>query len=299
MGFGGALIWTGLARNLKEAYPEKKVLFIYRKGIKDLLSGKTNKDFVIYENNPDIDLVLPKHKYFFQKGKFNKKDWIIVDMNNHKLQYWIKDTKEKVVYKSGKHAIEWACDYFKIKNPVLKPVIRLTNKEQEKVNELLLSHNLKSKDFIVIEPNSKETFAPNNQWFWDRWQELADLLKNKNNQTLVQLGVPGASVLNGVVSLVGKTSFREAAGVIEQAKLFVGYCGGLMHSATAFDVKAVIVASGFEPLEIANYPQNFNIYKGAQCAPCGLKSPCPHGRECMKKISVQEVYNKILEVLSI
>lgn len=297
MGFGGALIWTALAHNLKETYPNKKVLFIYKKRIKDFLPDKANTDFVIYENNPDIDAILPKYKYFFLKSKFNQRDWIIVDMDNPRLQYWEKDTKEKVVYKSGKHAIEWACEHFKIKNPSLKPIIRLTDKELRKVDELLIAHNLKKKDFIVIEPNAKKSFAPNNQWFWNRWQELTDLLKNKRGQVMVQLGAEGSPILSGVVNLVGETSFREAAGLIKEAKLFVGYSGGLMHAARAMDVKAVILASGFEPLEVANYPQNLNIYKQTDCAPCGLKTPCPYERKCMQEISVEEVYNSVLELL--
>ncbi len=287
MGYGGALMWTGLAYNLKQTYPDKKVLFIYK---------KANADFVIYQNNPDIDRMLAKYKYFFLQSKFNKKDWIIVDMDNPQLHYWEKDDKEKIVYKFGKHAIAWASEYFKIKNILLKPVLKLTDKELKKVDELLTIHNLKNQDFIVIEPNTKKSFAPNNQWFWERWQELADLL-NKRGQAMVQLGGGDSPVLFGVVNLVGKTSFREAVGIIGKAKLFVGYSGGLMHGATAMDVKAVILASGFEPLEIANYPQNLNIYKEIDCAPCGLKSPCPYGRECMKKITVEEVYNSIIGLI--
>jgi len=294
MGYGGALIWTGLARNLKKAYPNKKVLFIYKKGIRDFLSGKTNKDFVIYENNPDIDMILSKDRYFFQKSKFNQNNWIIVDMNNPRLHYWEKDDKKRVIYKCGKHAIEWACEYFKIKNILLKPVLKLTDKELKKVNELLVTHHLKTKDFIVIEPNAKQSFAPNNRWFWDRWQELADLL-DKRGQVMVQLGPEGSPLLHGVVNLIGKTSFREAVGLVGKSKLFVGYSGGLMHGARAMDVNAVILASGFEPLEVANYPQNLNIYKKTDCAPCGLKTPCPYGRKCMRDITVEEVYNNIYD----
>ncbi|MFH0740194.1 MAG: glycosyltransferase family 9 protein [bacterium] len=230
------------------------------------------------------------------KNKFKQKDWIIVKMDNPELHYWEKDEKEKITYKSGKHAIEWECEYFKIKNILLKPVLRLTDKELKKVDELLIVHNLKSKDFIVIEPNSKTSFAPNNQWFFDRWQELADLLKKKG-QVMVQLGPDGSPVLSGVVNLTGKTSFREAVGLIGKAKLFVGYSGGLMHGARAMDVMAVILASGFEPLELANYPQNLNIYKKVECANCGLKTPCPFGRKCMEKITVEEVYNSILDII--
>ncbi len=287
MGYGGALIWTALGHNLKQTYPDKKVLFIYK---------KASSDFLIYENNPDIDIMMPKYKYFFLKSKFNKKDWIIVDMDKPELQYWEKDDKKRIIYKSGKHAIEWACEYFKIKNILLKPVLKLTDKELKKIDELLITHNLKNKDFIVIEPNSKKSFAPNNGWFFDRWQELADLL-SKRGQVMVQLGGEGSPVLSGVVNLTGETSFREAVGLIGQSKLFIGYSGGLMHGARAMDVMAVILASGFEPLELANYPENLNIYKKIDCAPCGLKTPCPYGRKCMQEITVEEVYNNIIAII--
>jgi len=218
-------------------------------------------------------------------------------MANPRLHYWEKDKKEKIFYKYGKHAIKRACRFFKLKNILLKPVLKLTDKELKKINKLLRAHNLKEKNFIVIEPNAKESFTPNKKWLWDRWQKLVDLLKKETGQIVVQVGTKNSPVLSGVVDLAGQTSFREAAGLIGKSKLFVGYVSGLMHAARAMDVKSVILVSGFESPELACYPENMNIYKKVKCAPCGLKTPCPHGRKCMRLITVNEVYNGILKIL--
>lgn len=295
MGYGGALIWTGLARNLKKTYPDKKVVFVYKKGMRKTLLRKPHPDHIIFENNPDIDGVISKCKYFFSKKKFNKEDYIVVDMDSTDLHYWEKDTKEKIFFKQGKNAIEIMCQYFNIKNCALQPVLRLTDKEQNMVNELLKEHNLKANGFIVVEPNAKESFTPNKKWFWDRWQALVDLLIREDSQIIVQVGVKGMPVLSGVVDLTGRGSFREASLVIKQAKLFVGYVGGLMHAARAVDTKAVILVSGFESPELACYSNNINIHKKVECSPCGLKTRCPYDRKCMKQIGIEEVHRAVLE----
>lgn len=298
MGYGGALIWTGLARNLKQIYPNKKVVFIYKKGLKKTLLGKPHPDHIIFKNNSDIEEVISKCKYFFSKKRFNKKDWIVVDMDNPKLHYWERETKEKIFFKQGRHAIEIMCRYFRIKNCILRPVLNLTDEEQGRVDKLLKDYDLKRKGFVVIEPNIKESsFGINREWFWERWQQLADLLREEAGQVVVQVGVEGSPVLSGVVNLVGRTSFRTATGLIGEARLFIGYEGGLGHASRAMDTKSVILVSGYEPLGLLSYPDNVNIYKKVGCAPCGLKIPCPYQRKCMKEISVDEVYKSALRLL--
>lgn len=300
MGYGGALIWTGLARNLKRIYPNKKVLFIYKKSPKSALLRKPHPDHIIFKNNPDIEAVISKLRYFFSKKKYNKKEWIIVDMDNPDLLYWEKDTKEKMFFKKGKHAIEIMCQYFNIEDCVIRPVLRLTGKEQGRVSELLKEHNLGEKKFIVVEPNIKKSaFGINREWFWDRWQELTDLLTREAGAVVVQIGVAGAPVLSGVVNLTGKTSFRTAAGIIGKAKLFIGYEGGFNHASVAMNTKSIILVSAYEPDGLLSYPNNVNIYKRVECAGCGLKTPCPYDRKCMRQITVDEVYNNVLKLLKI
>ena len=50
MGYGGALIWTGLFRNIKLKYPDKKIILVYKKTLRNIITNSKNNDFVIYEN---------------------------------------------------------------------------------------------------------------------------------------------------------------------------------------------------------------------------------------------------------
>ena len=61
---------------------------------------------------------------------------------------------------------------------------------------------------------------------------------------VVQLGVADSPILEGVVSLCGKTNFRQAALVQRSSALFVGTEGGLMHAAAAVGAPSVILWGG-------------------------------------------------------
>jgi ADP-heptose:LPS heptosyltransferase len=306
MGYGGALIWSGLARNLKNKYPNKKIIFIYGNGIIEKIKAflmKKPKDYVVFDNNPDIYFVVDKIRWlFFERWKFNDNEIIVIDMDDPKFWYWEKDTKKRTIYKKGKHAIEISCESFGIKNPILKPKIVLTDEEIKKVDNVLNNHNLQRNKFICIEPHVKEDFTPNKAWFWDRWQELVERLGNyfrKNNLDIkiVQVGAGGKRVLDGVIDLTGKFTFRETARVLELSLFFVGYMGGLVHLSKAVGKRSVVLISAWEPKELASYPDDINIYKDVECKHCGLKVPCHYNRECMDLITVDEVFNEVINLL--
>lgn len=295
MGYGGALIWTGLARNLKQTYPDKKIIFIYRKSLKDLFFRKPHSDHIIYKNNPDIFLIIDKLKWLFEKRKFDLSQCIIIDMDELKYHYWGKDSKEKIEFKEGKHAIQFACDPFGIEKAELKAKIVLDDKEKELIDALLRDNGLKENSFICIEPHANQAFTPNKAWLWERWQELADKINNHIKQNnldikLVQIGMPGGKILQDATNLTGKTSFRNTARILEKSKFFICYIGGLVHLSKAMNGRNIVLVSAWEPLELASYPDDINFYTNVDCKNCGLKIPCPYDRKCMSEITVNEVF---------
>ncbi len=296
MGLGGALIWSGLARNLKKTFPDKKIVFIYKKSWKGFL--KPHPDHIIFKNNPDIEKVLSKQAYIFLK-LFKPHDWLIVDMDKKEMLYWEKESldKKKIFFKNNsKHAIQIACDYYGIKQADLRPKIVFLKEEIQKVEQILKKNNLSESRFLVVEPNIKTDFSQNKKWVWENWQKLVNLLKDKNI-VVVQIGVKGGRVLNNVIDLTGQTSFREAICLISKAKVFVGIEGGLAHGASATNVRSVILISGFTPKELFAYPKNINLYKGNLCQEaCGLKEPCFEGVKCMAQIKVEEVLEAALKL---
>jgi ADP-heptose:LPS heptosyltransferase len=302
MGLGGALIWTGFAYNLKQAYPDKEIIFVYKRSMGDLIFKKPHPDHVVYQNNSDIDYIFDHITWYFKKSKFNLQDTIIVDMTNPAYSYYEKDTDERIFYKTGRHAIQIACDVHNMPNAELQPRIELSEEEVDSANRLLESHGLLPNQYICIEPHTKKEFTPNKAWFWENWQLLIDLINqyiHDNNLIckLVQIGLPADKVLNGVVELTGKTTFRETAQILKRAITFIGYVGGLTHLSKAVGQKSIVLVSAWEPLELASYPDDINFYTDIDCKNCGLKIPCPINRKCMQQITVEHVFEAAKSVL--
>jgi len=302
MGYGGALIWTGLIRNLKLKYPDKKIIVIYKKHLKELFFKKLPEDYKIYNNNTDILLFIDKIRWFFIKWFFNKDDIILVDQNNKNYYYYGKCDDKTIEYKTGKHAIQIACDLHDIPDAILQPKIDLTEEEIKRADALLEEMQLKKAQYICIEPNFKETFTPNKAWFPGRWQELVDRLnkyinEKKLNIRIVQIGKEPDHILEGVVKLSGKMTFRETARILEKSITFISYMGGLIHLSKAVGKKSVTLISAWEPKEVASYPDDINLYTDIDCKHCGLLVDCPRDRECMKKITVSQVYEAAVRMI--
>ena len=302
MGLGGALIWTGLARNLRREYPGKKIVFLYRKPGQRLLLGKGHPDHIIYKNNEDIACIVDHRLWRFKKWLYDTNRTVIVDMTNPDYFYHEAQAGERIVYKTGSHAIQIACDVHNISNVELRPKIRLTTREINNADDLLKAHHLEPDRFICVEPHAKKDFTPNKSWFWERWQEITDLINcyvsdNGIVCKLVQLGVANNKVLKGVVDLTGKTTFRETARILEKSITFVSYVGGLSHLAKAVGRKSVVLVSAWEPIELASYPNDINFYTDIKCKNCGLTTPCPIDRKCMGEISAEQVFEAVKSFL--
>jgi ADP-heptose:LPS heptosyltransferase len=303
MGYGGALIWSGLAYNLRNKWPDKKTVFLYRKSLRDFIFRKSHPEHVVYQYNRDIDCIFDHRAWRFKKGKFDQRNTIIVDMANPAYFYYEKDTAVRIFYKTGRHAIQIACDVHNILNAKLQPRIELSEKEVDMANNLLRNYGLLPKQYICIEPHAKKEFTPNKAWFWENWQRLVELTNRyiRDNHLacrLVQLGTATNKVLDGVVDLTGKSSFREAGEILKNSITFVGYIGGLAHLSKAVGKRSIVLVSAWEPFELASYPDDINFYTDIDCKNCGLKIPCPINRKCMQQITVEQVFNAVKSVLS-
>jgi ADP-heptose:LPS heptosyltransferase len=298
MGFGGALIWTGLVRNLKNKYPDKKVIFVYRKSLLNFIFRKRYPDHIIYKNNEDINCAVDDITWHLKKWVFTSDNVIVVDMGNPACCYHEKETKNRIFYKTGGHAIQIACDVYDIPDAELQPKICLTTEEIDNANRLLRAHGLSKNRYICLEPHTKKGFTPNKAWFWENWQNLIELVNkyiadNHLSYKLVQVGVATDKILNGVIDLTGKTSFRETAEILKNSITFIGYMSGLVHLSKAVGKRNIVLISAWEPLELGSYPDDINFYTDIDCKNCGLKVPCPINRKCMEEIAVEQVFEAV------
>lgn len=147
-------------------------------------------------------------------------------------------------------------------------------------------------DYILVEPHTKDKFTgPNKRWAWERWQEVVKLPYD-----FVQTGPVESETLPGVRRIITKT-FREALSVLSGARLLVTTDGALHHAAAAMGIPAVVIWGGAASPVNLGYDFHVNLWHGA--VPCGTHSSiCPHCREALDAVTVEEVKSAISAVYS-
>jgi len=150
---------------------------------------------------------------------------------------------------------------------------------------------------IVVQSSVMSAKMPirNKEWFPDRMQVVADALGV--DAEVVQLGTASDPAMRGVLDLRGRTSVREAAGILAGASLFVGMVGFLMHLARSVGTPAVVIFGGREHPEQSGYPRNRNLFTTLPCSPCWLWNQCPYDRECLRRIEAAEVIDAARRLL--
>ena len=332
MGFGGNLIWTGVLSALseKEGAP---VFVCHKPKLSDLFCGALHDRNVTLADDPifrglDFLRFTPlKNKSVLAKGldfafdavlriaklgKYYERlifycaekrahagcDHLVhVDMLTH--SYAETQTKDRLIWKSGGHAMNIIANNFGVEIQEPMCVLNFDVDEEAGVDALLASMDLTRRGFIVVEPDTnRDWFGELRAWPFERWQTLVDTLRKRlPGVQVVQLGVADSPILEGVVSLCGKTNFRQAALVQRSSALFVGTEGGLMHAAAAVGAPSVILWGGVTIPDFAGYPRHHDIIcKNVSCAPCGHLGWCDNGHICMNEISAEEAVTEILSV---
>ena len=96
---------------------------------------------------------------------------------------------------------------------------------------------------------------------------------------------------------VGKTSLRQAIGIIARAQVSIGPDTGLMHLSAAVGTPVVSLWGATSPARTGPYSYADLIVRGkASCSPCYLRR-CPIGRICMHSIDIEEVTVKVGKAL--
>jgi ADP-heptose:LPS heptosyltransferase len=98
----------------------------------------------------------------------------------------------------------------------------------------------------------------------------------------------------------GRLSPRVSAAVLAEAKLFIGHDSGPMHMAAAVNVPIVAIFSS-RSLPGVWFPlsQNKRVhYTVIECMGCGRLKCDDRKRECIRSISVAEVYSSCVAALT-
>jgi heptosyltransferase I len=139
-------------------------------------------------------------------------------------------------------------------------------------------------------------------WFASQISSCANLIQERYGLGIVLLGSEQDATLarevevscgQGTTNLVGRTSLKEAVGIIARAKIAVGPDTGLMHIAAAVGTPVVSLWGATSPSRAGPYGFEELVIQGeADCSPCYRKR-CPIGRVCMQSIEVEAIMAKI------
>lgn len=258
MGLGGYLMWTPLARELVKANQSIKVLPVEKFGDKIRVIKSE-----IFHNNPN-----------FCDESFSG-NVISIVLNDPMTNYCTFDSPQYCVQRHDKHVIQQICDVYGFKNVDLKCELFLTDKEEQ------FPGRIKLEKYVTIDPHTKNEYTVNKEYPFEKWQRIVNEISK--DCIVVQVGRKTDYVLNNVVNMTGRSTFREAAAMIKNSKLFVGSEGGLMHAANAVGAQSVIVITGFLHPNMTCYSNNVNIWIGKSHGPCGMKVRCNKcAQECQQ-----------------
>ncbi len=148
-------------------------------------------------------------------------------------------------------------------------------------------------------------YGPAKQWPVSYYSELAEKLIASGYQVWV-LGSAKESALGEEIAgdkgdsgfnLCGKTQLVDVVDLLSCAKHVVTNDSGLMHMAAAVGITVHVIYGSSTPdyTPPLTGQEKLNVhYKYLECSPC-FKRVCPLGHtDCLKSITVDEIYNKVI-----
>jgi heptosyltransferase II len=177
------------------------------------------------------------------------------------------------------------------------PALYLEPEEVDSAAQFLSEVDLAEQGpWIGLSPGA--AYGPAKRWPTERFAALGTALQQQFGARIALLGGSTerqvahevkAQLQAPVVDLVGRTSLRQALGVLSQLRLLVTNDSGLMHAAAALSVPVVALFGSTDPVATGPFsPQATVIRHPLPCSPC-FKRTCDIGYTCLHAITVDEV----------
>ena len=180
----------------------------------------------------------------------------------------------------------------------------VTSAEKEEARIFLKSFGVdRTRPLAILAPGSGWR---GKNWLPERFGEVARWLREEKGFQVAWVGAKGEELLvpknsENDFNWVGKTTLPLLAAVLENARLFIGNDGGLLHFAAALNVSTVSI---FGPTSPGKWgPRggcHVQIRKTGRCEGCiywDYRENCRHDRACMRAVTVEDVCNVISERL--
>jgi len=290
----------------------------------------------IFEHHPQVDEVVELEKGFFLRGtgvlaqKSFDAAYILPTSFSSALLCWAA----KIPVRIG-HAAEGRSSFLTHPFPLnsryhyVRRYLSLLSEEsivpgQVRFSFPLTSHGKKEWEnlersldgqlqdpILVIAPGSR---ASARRYFPDRFAAVADLFLRSTGGSVVLVGSKDDEVFTeevcretrskSVFNLCGRTTLESLGELLKKSALLLTNESGTMHAAWALGVPSVVLAGASDAKLTAPWGDATVViqHKELGCVPC-VKNQCPRVqegyKECLKLISVPEVWNAVRKSLKI
>lgn len=187
-----------------------------------------------------------------------------------------------------------------------KPSLYVSEKEIASAKSLFIPNVNNEKIILGINPGA--AYGSAKCWLPERFVEVTRKMLENPDLLVVYFGdSAGAPLVNSicdelpserVINLAGKTTLRELVALIKCCSLVLTNDSGPMHIAAALNIPLVALFGSTNDITTGPYGGGTVIHKHVECSPC-YKRVCPIDFKCMKKIEVDEVFNKLNSLVKV
>lgn len=317
-GMGSIIQSTPLIQALRKRYPAAKIIYVSSVENKGILEQIALVDEILLMNDRSIFVTLKSSFLLIGKLIRIRPDLYIdleiysnfssiiatASMSRDRFGYYLKTSQ----YRMGMYTHMM---YFNTKAPIAEAYLQFarllgisdTSPELYSIPEI---ESLKKKEsnYIVINPNASD-LRYERRWPAEKFIELIKRIRSENNnvpilligsQTEKDYVLRISDVLkdfSNIIDLSGKTSLVELIELLRTADLLITNDTGPMHLAASLCTPVLALFGPCNP-EQYGLGQNIHvIYKNFYCSPCVhefLIPPCKGDNQCMKQITVDEVF---------
>jgi lipopolysaccharide heptosyltransferase II len=150
-------------------------------------------------------------------------------------------------------------------------------------------------------------YGPAKRWLSKRFAKAAEKISSQSSVQWILFGTPrdatvGAEIAAALgdhcVNRVGQTTLEQLIDELRECCLLLTNDTGTMHLAALLGVPVVAIFGSTEPRLTGPLGDGHIVLRHhVECSPCFLRE-CPIDFRCMKAVSVQEVANAVLSILS-
>ena len=185
------------------------------------------------------------------------------------------------------------------------PKLYLKEEERQSAYGVLLRYGYIQGERPLIGINPGAAYGSAKCWPKERFSDLTKRLLAELECHVVYFGDEAGKPLvdeicsefnEGVINLAGKTTIRELMALLSCCSLLLTNDSGPMHMAAALGVPLLALFGSTSEVKTGPCPKGEVIHKHVSCSPC-YKRICPIDFRCMKRIEVDEVFEKLQKLL--